>query len=99
VNVVTKSGGNRFHGSGFAFFRHRSLDATNVYSAIKDPPYTRTQYGGSLGGPIRRDRTFFFVAFEQLRRRESGFSRIAVSPDSFALSPAQERLIDLRKIE
>lgn len=92
INVVTKSGGNRFHGSAIGFFRHRSLDATNAFSAIQDPPYTRTQYGGSLSGPIRRDRTFFFAAFEQLRRQESGFSRIALSPDTFALSPAQEKL-------
>jgi hypothetical protein len=92
VNVISKSGGNHVHGSAIGFLRHRSLDATNALSAIEDPPYTRTQYGGSLSGPIRRDRTFFFAAFEQLRRQESGFSRIALSPDTFTLSPAQEDL-------
>jgi hypothetical protein len=92
INVVTKSGGNGFHGSAIGLLRHRSLDATNAFSAIEDPPYTRTQYGGSLSGPILKDRTFGFAAFEQLRRQESGFSRIALSPDVLALSPAQEKL-------
>jgi len=92
VNVVTRSGGNRSHGSVFGFLRHRGLDATNAFSAVPDPPYTRTQYGGSLSGPLRKDRSFFFAAAEQLRRQETGISRIALSPDVFALSPAQARL-------
>ncbi len=92
INVISKSGGNHVHGSAIGFLRHRSLDATNAFSAIQDPPYTRTQYGGSLSGPLRKDRTFFFAAFEQLRRQESGFSRIALSPDTFVLSPAQQKV-------
>jgi hypothetical protein len=92
VNVITKSGGNEFHGSVFGFLRHRSLDATNAFSLVDDPPYTRVQYGASLSGPLQKDRTFFYVAFEQLRRQESGFSRIALSPQTFSLTPAQQAL-------
>ncbi len=92
VNAVTRSGTNEFHGSAFGFLRHRSLDATNAFSPVEDPPYTRTQYGASLGGPLERDRTFFFLSFEQLRRQESAFSRIGDSPATFDLTPAQKLL-------
>jgi len=92
IDVITKSGSNEFHGSVFGFLRHRSMDATNAFSPVDDPPYTRTQYGASLGGPLRRSRTFFFVAGEQLRRQESGFSRIGDNPATFALTPEQEEL-------
>jgi hypothetical protein len=73
VNVVTKSGTNDFHGNAFGFLRHRSFQARNAFAPIEDPPFTRTQYGFTLGGPFDRDRTFFFFAFEQRRRNESGF--------------------------
>jgi len=92
VNVITKTGGNHLHGSLFGFLRHRSLDATNAFSAIADPPYTRTQYGGSLSGPLQRDRTFFFASFEQLRRQESGFSRIGADAAALGLTAAQKAL-------
>jgi outer membrane receptor protein involved in Fe transport len=92
VNVVTKTGSNSFHGTLFGFLRHRSLDATNPFSAVKNPPYTRTQYGASLGGRLRKDRTFFFVSFEQLRRQESGFSRIGVNAAALGLTPQQQAL-------
>jgi hypothetical protein len=73
VNVVTKSGTNDLHGNVFGFLRHRSFQARNAFAPIEDPPFTRTQYGVTLGGPLDRDRTFFFFAFEQRRRNESGF--------------------------
>lgn len=73
VNVVTKSGTNDFHGNLFGFLRHRSFQARNAFAPIADPPFTRTQYGFTLGGPFDKDRTFFFFAFEQRRRNESGF--------------------------
>ncbi len=66
VNVVTKAGGNDFHGSLFGFLRHRSLDATNIFSSVRNPPYTRTQYGASLGGPLRKDRSFFFISLRAI---------------------------------
>src|SRR4029434_1938216 len=73
VNVVTKSGSRALHGNMFGFLRHRSFQARNAFAPIEDPPFTRTQYGFTLGGPFDRDRTFFFYAFEQRRRNESGF--------------------------
>ncbi|HSE32617.1 MAG TPA: carboxypeptidase regulatory-like domain-containing protein, partial [Pyrinomonadaceae bacterium] len=73
VNVVTKAGTNDLHGNVFGFLRHRSFQARNAFAPIEDPPFTRTQYGFTIGGPFDRDRTFFFYAFEQRRRNESGF--------------------------
>jgi hypothetical protein len=73
VNVVTKSGTNDFHGNIFGFLRHKSFQARNAFAPIEDPPFTRAQYGGTIGGPIVKDRTFFFASFEQRRRQESGF--------------------------
>lgn len=73
VNVVTKSGTNDLHGNIFGFLRHRSFQARNAFAPVEDPPFTRSQYGFTIGGPFDRDRTFFFFAFEQRRRNESGF--------------------------
>ncbi len=80
VNVVTKSGTNEFHGNLFGFLRHRSFQARNAFAPIEDPPFTRAQYGFTLGGPLDKGRTFFFFAFEQRRRNESGFFTSNVSP-------------------
>ncbi len=79
INVVTKGGTNDFRGNVFGFIRHKSIQARNALAPIidndpnKKPPFTRAQYGATLGGPIVKDRTFFFTAFEQRRRQESGF--------------------------
>lgn len=73
VNVVTKSGTNDFHGNIFGFLRDKSFQARNPFAPIAKPDFRRTQYGVTLGGPMDRDRTFFFFAFEQRRRDESGF--------------------------
>jgi hypothetical protein len=73
VNVVTKSGGNDLRGNMFGFLRHRSFQARNAFAPIADPPFTRAQYGFTIGGPFDKNRTFFFFAFEQRRRNESGF--------------------------
>jgi len=73
VNVVTKSGTNDFHGNIFGFIRDKNFQARNPFSPIAKPAFRRTQYGVTLGGPLDRDRTFFFFAFEQRRRDESGF--------------------------
>ena len=79
VNVVTKSGTKEFHGNVFGFLRHRSFQARNAFAPVEDPPFTRTQYGFTLGGPLDPERTFFFFAFEQRRRNESGFFTSDVS--------------------
>lgn len=81
VNVVTKSGTNEFRGNIFGFIRHRSFQARNAFAPVEDPPFTRVQYGGTLGGPIKQNRTFFFAAFEQRRRQESGFFTSPVGTD------------------
>ncbi len=73
VNVVTKSGTNQFNGNVFGFLRHKSFQARNPFAPIAEPPFTRAQYGITLGGPLDRDRTFFFFAFERRSRNESGF--------------------------
>jgi hypothetical protein len=79
VNVVTKSGTNDFHGNVFGFIRHKSIQARNAFAPLidndpnKKPPFTRAQYGFTIGGPIKQDKTFFFYSFEQRRRQESGF--------------------------
>ncbi|MGH9880969.1 MAG: carboxypeptidase regulatory-like domain-containing protein, partial [Pyrinomonadaceae bacterium] len=73
INVVTKGGTNDFQGNIFGFLRHRSFQARNAFAPIEDPPFTRAQYGATLGGPIVKNKTFFFTAFEQRRRQESSF--------------------------
>src|SRR5215471_6164881 len=73
VNVVTKSGTNDLHGDVFGFLRHKSFQARNPFAPIAEPPFTRAQYGGTLGGTFDKDRTFFFGSFEQRQRHESGF--------------------------
>jgi outer membrane receptor protein involved in Fe transport len=69
VNVVTKSGTNQIHGSAFEFFRNNALDARNFFDITSLPqnPFHNNQFGGSLGGPIIKDKTFFFVDYEGLR--------------------------------
>lgn len=81
VNVVTKSGSNAFHGSLYWFHRNAALDARNFFAPASEPKpkYLRNQFGGSLGGPIKQDRTFFFVDYEGLRSRE-GITRITNVP-------------------
>lgn len=74
VNVVTKRGTNEFHGNVFGFLRDKEIQARNAFApAGQKPAFTRGQYGATLGGPINKDRTFFFAAFEGRQRRESGF--------------------------
>jgi Carboxypeptidase regulatory-like domain/TonB dependent receptor len=82
VNIVTRSGGNQFHGEAFEFLRNEVLDARNFFNATK-PPFKRNQFGGALGGPIHKDRTFFFFSYEGLRQRQG------LSINSGALSEAQ----------
>ncbi len=72
INVVTKSGTNAVHGSGFEFHRNSAMDARNFFDPLSGPaPFNRNQYGFSLGGPVVKDRTFFFVGGEWLRDRLS----------------------------
>ncbi|HYZ85231.1 MAG TPA: TonB-dependent receptor [Bryobacteraceae bacterium] len=72
IQMTTKSGTNQFHGSLYEFLRNDKLDARNFFAASK-PVLRYNQYGGSLGGPIRKDKTFFFVNYEglQIRRQQT----------------------------
>src|ERR1043166_1233239 len=69
VNIITKSGSNDLHGSAFEFARNDKFDSRNFFSATK-PLLNQHQFGGSLGGPVRRDRTFFFGDYEGFRQRQ-----------------------------
>ena len=73
INVVTKSGTNSFHGSGFEFLRNTALDAKDYYSLPTDktPVFRQNQFGGTFGGPIRKDKTFFFVDYQGTRRTQA----------------------------
>ncbi len=73
VNVVTKRGTNTYSGNVFGFIRDKSFQARNAFSPIDDADFRRLQYGGTFGGPIVRDKTFFFASFERRDRDESGF--------------------------
>jgi hypothetical protein len=71
INAVTKSGTNMIHGSAFEFIRNSELDARNFFDRNPSQlPFQRNQFGGSLGGPIIKDRAFLFASYEGLRRRE-----------------------------
>jgi hypothetical protein len=70
ILVTTKSGSNQFHGTAFEFFRNNHLDARNFFSPGNLDPFTRNQYGGSLGGPILKNKSFFFVTYEGLGSKQ-----------------------------
>ena len=81
INVITKSGGNELHGTGYGFLRSEKLDARNFFDkpASPKPAFSRKQFGGTLGGPIRKDKTFFFGSYEGLRLKQ-GITRTAIVP-------------------
>ena len=64
VIIVTQSGTNQFHGSVYEYLRNNALDAPNYFDLGSAPPFQRNQFGAALGGPIQKDRTFFFANFE-----------------------------------
>ena len=80
INIVTKSGTNSFHGSGFDFFRNNALDARNYFNnkGQQQNPFHNNQFGGALGGPIVKDKTFFFVDYEGEREKGAESSTACV---------------------
>lgn len=83
VNAVTRSGTNMIHGDAFEFLRNSSLDARNFFDGKKIPPFRRNQFGGSVGGPILKDKTFFFADYEGLRQaRDTTTVDNVPSPDA-----------------
>ncbi len=94
VNIVSRSGQNGFHGAAFGFVRDRAFQARNFFDPGKSA-YTRVQSGVDVSGPIRRDRTFFFAAFERLDRHETVFVPILSDPSALSrLSPSQTNLFN-----
>jgi len=95
INIVTKSGANEIHGDLFGYFRNKSFQARNAFSGQIDPvtgvldpvkqAYTRTQSGFTFGGPLKKDKTFYFLSYEYTQREESGFSSIGIN--NFGLVP------------
>src|SRR5258708_27407143 len=84
VNIVTASGTNQLHGDVFEYLRNSALEARNFFdNTIGTPPFKRNQFGGMLGGPIKKDNSFFFVNYEGLRQG-LGVSKVAVVPDANA---------------
>lgn len=79
INAITRSGSNLTHGSAYDFLRNSVLDARNYFDAAQIPAFRRNQFGGSIGGPIRKDRTFFFANYEGLRQLQS-VTNISVVP-------------------
>lgn len=84
VNVITRSGSNDLHGFGYEYLRNKIFDARNFFDGSQKPQLIRSQFGGGVGGPIVRDRTFFFIDYDGLRE-DQGFSALATVPT------AQER--------
>jgi hypothetical protein len=72
VNLITKSGSNGWHGSLFEYLRNEKLDTRSYFNAppAKKPPYRLNQFGGSFGGPIIKDKLFFFINYEAIRQRK-----------------------------
>ncbi|HVI08379.1 MAG TPA: TonB-dependent receptor [Candidatus Binatia bacterium] len=99
INVVLKSGENAFHGSGYEYFRNREFDAKNYFdlpgctsSSIPGscgpiPGFQRSQFGGTFGGPIVKNRTFFFLSFEELKLRQAS-TRQSTVPSQADLAAA-----------
>ena len=100
VNMVTRSGTDRYRGEAYEFFRNEALDARNFFEFnTPDPhPYDRNQFGGALGGPILRGRTFFFATYEGLRQRQGIDTNGVVLSDAqraAAIDPVVRNLIAL----
>ena len=85
VNIITRSGGNEPMGNAFEFFRDKSLNSKNIFEKANadKPPFRQNQYGATLGGPIRRDQTFYFLSAERLHTDTSSF--VTISPAAAAL--------------
>jgi hypothetical protein len=90
VNIASKSGTNQFHGTAYEFLRNNDLDARGYFDVNSNgqpagpPPYRRNQFGGSLGGPLRKNKLFFFANYEGLFS-SLGQTEIAYVPEPYVL--------------
>ena len=87
VIIVTQSGSNLWHGSAFEFLRNNALDAPNFFDQGSAPPFQRNQFGDSVGGPIQKDKTFFFANYEGYRQNLHQTS-VAFVPDAASRAAA-----------
>lgn len=96
VNIVSKSGSNRYHGSLFGLFRDERFDARYAFdfNPQSKSPFSRQQWGGSLGGPIKSDKTFFFTSLERFTQDETTFVNLLNDPNVFRITDSQARLFD-----
>ncbi len=76
VNIITRSGSNASHGDVYGYLRNRNFQAVNPFSTTPNPAYTRVQAGAAFGGPIKKDKTYYYFSYEVTRRHETGFSSI-----------------------
>ena len=93
VNVITKSGSNQFHGSVFEFLRNRALNARNFFQS-STLPLTQNQFGGTLGGPVVKNKTFFFGTYQGYRRRTTDFRNSALVPTATERAGDFSRSVD-----
>ncbi|PYS61853.1 MAG: TonB-dependent receptor, partial [Acidobacteria bacterium] len=99
INAVSKTGTNGFHGAAFEFFRNNVFDARSPFDPSKIPPFRMNQFGANVGGPIAKNRTFFFVAYEGIRQSLTQTITGFVPSASFrakvlATSPALKPILD-----
>jgi outer membrane receptor protein involved in Fe transport len=98
VNVITKSGSNEIHGAAFEFYRDRAMNANtfiNNSRSIRKPPYHFHQFGGNVGGPVKKDKVFFFADFDGQRNKNPNTVFLAIAPPADALS--QQALQEVQK--
>ena len=87
INIVTASGSNQLHGNAYEFLRNSALDTRNYFDHGSIPPFERNMFGGSLGGPIKKDKSFLFGNYEGFRQK-LGLSDLTLVPDSTSRAAA-----------
>jgi len=102
---VTKSGTNEFHGSAYEFFRNSALDSRGFFDGASVPEFRRNQYGGTIGGPIKKNKVFFFANFEGIRQLldttavndvpTANFVKDNCPPSSCVVNPASAAMLAL----
>jgi hypothetical protein len=83
INAITRSGANALHGDAYEFLRNSALDARNYFDGSAVPPFRRNQFGAALGGPIRKDKTFYFLNYEGIRQSK-GTTAVSTVPTQSA---------------
>src|SRR5437588_11640162 len=98
VNIITRSGSNEFHADVFGYLRNRNFQAVNPFAVCQTPPcpnpaYTRVQAGAAFGGPIKKDKTYYYFSYEITRRHEPGLS--SIRQNHFGLVPLDTTAVGL----